>query len=298
MRRRLEYLPGYLKRGRNVFLPACLVFLFCASPAEAGPENRQRLVYEVYAGGIHAVQARLDMDLRKKGRYDLMLDAKTRGFLASLVPWEGTFESHGWILGDKSQHRPEQHKSTAYWRKEIDIKDYRYQKDGRFVSLSVTDEHGKKEERDLPPEVTDGTVDTLTAALEVFESYNKTGKCDGSSDVFDGKRRFKQVFRHAGEEQLEPTKYNIFKGKAAECTVEVVPVAGEWSKKPRGWMSIQEQGRERGMMPTVWIAQLNAHGPAVPVKIRVKTAYGTLFMHLAEYQSGDQLVVAEKRVKE
>ncbi len=268
------------------------------SAAHVAPENRQRLVYEVYAGGVHAVQARLDMDLRKKGRYDIMLEAKTRGFLASLVPWEGTFESHGWVLGQKSQYRPEQHKSTAYWRKEIDIKDYRYRKDGQFVSLSVTDEHGKAEERDLPPEVTDGTVDALTAALEVFEHYNKAGKCEGSSEVFDGKRRFRQIFRHEGEEQLEPTKYNIFKGKAAECTVEVVPVAGEWSKKPRGWLSIQEQGRERGLMPTIWIAQLNGSGPAVPVKIRVKTAYGTLFMHLAEYQSGDQLVVAEKRVKE
>ncbi|MCC6597543.1 MAG: DUF3108 domain-containing protein [Alphaproteobacteria bacterium] len=298
---------GILYRNVPCVLRAGLAILgmvgaLCAldiSAAQAGElENRQKLVYEVYAGGIHAVQAHLEMDLTRKGRYDLTLAAKTRGFLASLVPWEGTFESRGWVVGGEDGFRPEQHKSTAYWRDEIDIKDYRYKKDGHFISLTSIDEKGKSEERDLSPEVTDGTVDTLSATLQVLAAFNKTGKCEGESDVFDGKRRFRQIFRHTGEAQMEPTKYNIFKGKAAECTVEVVPVTGEWSKKPRGWLSIQEQGRERGMMPTLWIAQLHENGPAVPVKIRVKTAYGTLFMHLAEYQSGDQLVVAQKRVKD
>ena len=77
--------------------------------------------------------------------------------------------------------------------------------------------------------------------------------------------------------------------------MEIKPVAGGWSEKPRGWLSIQEQGRDRGMMPTVWLANVSDDGPAVPVKIRVKTAYGTLFMHLAQYETGGNMVVAEKR---
>ena len=63
-------------------------------------------------------------------------------------------------------------------------------------------------------------------------------------------------------------------------------------------MSIQEQGRERGTMPTVWLGKIAKNAPAIPVKIRVKTAYGTLFMHLAEYQNEGQIIVAEKRVTE
>jgi len=50
-------------------------------------------------------------------------------------------------------------------------------------------------------------------------------------------------------------------------------------------MSIQEQGRERGTMPTVWFAKVQEGQVAVPVKVRVKTDYGTLFMHLTDYQS-------------
>lgn len=49
-------------------------------------------------------------------------------------------------------------------------------------------------------------------------------------------------------------------------------------------MSIQEQGRERSTMPTIWFAKMAEGEPAVPVKIRVKTEYGALIMHLTHYK--------------
>ena len=70
-------------------------------------------------------------------------------------------------------------------------------------------------------------------------------------------------------------------------TVEVKPIAGRWYEKPRGWLSIQEQGRKLGTMPTVWFAQLKETATVVPVRVRVKTEYGTLFMHMTNYESGD-----------
>lgn len=274
---------------------ACLAFFTNAPDANAAAE-RQQLVFEVYAGGIHAVQAHLDMDLRKKNRYSIILDAHTRGFLGSLVPWEGTFESHG--RASKDTFKVEKHQSTTTWRGEDDIKEYLYNRDGSFKSLHIKEGEKPREKKDVKAEVTNQTTDVLTATLKVLEAYNKTGKCEGKAEVFDGKRRFEQAFMHQKNVTLTSSKYNIFEGDAAECTVQVTPINGEWSKKPRGWLSIQEQGRERGTMPTVWIGKLSEGGPAIPVKIRVKTAYGTLFMHLAEYKSADRELVAEKRVKD
>ncbi|HOO81526.1 MAG TPA: DUF3108 domain-containing protein [Alphaproteobacteria bacterium] len=276
---------------------ALLWLVSTADPASAGETLRQQLVYEVYAGGIHAVQAHMDIDLSKKNKYSLVLDAKTRGFLGSLIPWEGSFESYGWILKD-GKYQPERHQSTATWRNEADIKEYLYNKNGSFKSLRITDEHSAAELREVDDEVTNGTVDILSATLQVLDAYNEMETCAGESEIFDGKRRFKQIFRHEEAVTLTESKYNIYGGPAAKCTVEVVPVNGEWHKKPRGWMSIQEQGRAKGTMPTVWIAQVAENGPAVPVKIRVKTAYGTLFMHLAEYKSADTVLIAEKRMPE
>lgn len=194
--------------------------------------------------------------------------------------------------------RPEQHKSVATWRGEKQIKDYAYAQDGTFKSLTIDEHDQEPETPDIDKKITDGTTDSLTATLLVLQHYNKTGKCEGSSLVFDGKRSFEQNFSHEEDVQLTASKYNIYEGPAAKCTVEVVPKEGKWYEKPRGWLSIQEQGRNEGTMPTVWIAQLEENAPAIPVKVFVKTDYGGMFMHLAEYRGAEKTLVAEKRVRE
>jgi hypothetical protein len=285
-----------LQLSRKVSAASLFVSLafILSTPARADP-GLQTMVYEVYTGGLHAVQAQLDIDYRKPGRYDIVLDAHTRGFLGKLVPWQGTFETHGWDKGEEL--KPELHKSTAIWQNEPDIKEYLYGADGSFKSLKSTDDKVKDHIEDVPDELTQGTIDAMTAALLVMEKIAVDGKCEGESEVFDGKRRFKQVFVHQAAPYLQASRYNVYSGDSVECTVEVVPVAGEWHSKPRGWMSIQEQGRAKGTMPTVWFARLEENGPAVPVKIRVKTDYGTLFMHLAEYRAAGEIISAETRME-
>lgn len=269
-----------------------------ASNAAAVAQNSQVMTYEVYAGGINAVRATLDVNYKPDNRYDLSLVAQTKGFLAKLVPWEGSFATKGWRMGD-GKEQPELHKSTAVWREEEDFKEYYYTKDGKFEKLVVLEPGtpGPVTE-EVAPELTDGTTDALTATLQVMQNVAETGSCEGRDEVFDGKRRFALVFRHAADDMLTPTEYNVFEGRAARCEVEVVPVAGEWHKKPRGWMSIQEQGRDKGALPTVWMAKIDPNGPAVPVKIRVKTEYGVLFMHLINYQGDGKTVVAQALAEE
>lgn len=255
------------------------------------------MIYEVYAGGIHAVQAKLELDIKADNQYDVVLGAKTRGFLGKLAPWHGTFESHGWVVS-KDDYRPQIHKSTTTWRDETETKEYKYTKDRKFLGLITSDENSKPHKKDIDEALTDGTTDVLTAALMAMQDVGEGKDCNNSSEIFDGKRRYEMKFNHQGHEDLKASRYNIFEGPATKCTVEVKPVAGEWHKKPRGWMSIQEQGRERGTMPTIWMGRLSEDGPAVPIKILVKTKYGALFMHLAEYQKGKDIKVAEKRVRD
>lgn len=255
------------------------------------------MVYEVYAGGIHAVQAKLQINFIGDERYTLVLDAHTRGFLGKLAPWSGTFESYGWVAGDHD-YRPELHKSTTTWRDETEVKEYQYTKSRRFNGLLITDHDKPTYKKEIDDALTHGTTDVMTAALGTMQAVGDGKDCQGTSEVFDGKRRFEMKFNHQERVELESSRYNIYEGPAVKCTVEVVPIAGNWHKKPRGWMSIQEQGRKRGAMPTLWMGRISEDGPAVPVKILVKTAYGSLFMHLAEYRKGEDILVAEKRVKD
>lgn len=285
-----------LLRNR-VFTVSFALALLCAGgamaqgPAAADMRGMQVMTYEVYAGGINAVRAELNV-VNRADDYSLSLAARTKGFLGRMVPWEGTFETRGWNLQD-GKEQPELHKSTAIWRDEEDFKEYYYGKDGSFQKLIVLEPGmaGPATE-EIDPALTQGTTDALTATLRVMEKVAQSGVCEGRDEVFDGKRRFALVFSHEADEVLQATDYNVYEGQSARCAVEVQPVAGEWHKKPRGWMSIQEQGREKGKLPTVWMAKLDPNGPAVPVKIRVTTEYGVLFMHLVNYENAKQIITA------
>lgn len=257
-----------------------------ALPSFAADKQSQVMKYDVYAGGFHVVDAQLDVAFPKKDRYHLALGAKTQGFLADLAPWHGVFTSDGWHDLKTGYPQPEIHQSVTTWRDEEEIKTYKYNRDGTFREYSIKDPENDGSPRPVAPELTDDTTDALSATMIVMQNIAQRGTCTGSDKVFDGKRSYTMIFNEVKKVNLEKTRYNVYAGPAVQCTVEVKPGAGKWHEKPRGWMSIQEQGRERGTMPTVWFATMQEGGPAVPVKILVKTDYGALVMHLTGYDNG------------
>ncbi len=118
-----------------------------AFPAQA--EEKQRMRYDVYAGGIHAVEASLDVDLAAKDRYMLRLGAHTRGFLAKLAPWKGVFETQGWYDAKNDAPQPEIHFSDTTWKDENELTEFLYNKNGSFKEYRVTNE---TEKGPKPPE--------------------------------------------------------------------------------------------------------------------------------------------------
>ena len=294
---KVKYMNGkILLKALSLIL--CLLSIAAASPAQAA---KQSMFYDVYAGGIHVLEAKLDITMGG-GKYDIALSASTFGFLAKLVPWKGTFESNGWIMKDGTL-RPQLHRSEAFAGEEYDLKEYKYSREGKFLSYNeVQTEAGQPKKKGnrakkFDIKVTQGTTDALSATLEVLSKVGAGEKCDGSAEIFDGKRRFREIFTDVGADDLVASSYNVFSGSAAACEIQVEPLAGEWSKKPRGWMSIQDQGRQNGGLPTMWAGTLMDKGPALPVKIRIKTGYGTLMMHMSEYHAGDVALVSKKRQK-
>lgn len=261
---------------RNALLFSC-AFLVISAPAQAA----QKYTYKVYAGGIDAVRAYLSIEQTSKEHYDMTLDARTRGFLAKLAPWTGAFITKTRTVN--GAFKPLLHKSVSTWRGETEVKEYRYGKNGQFEELVITEGEQAPKKETVAAELTKDTTDVLSATLDMLAAFPKNAEnCTGQSEIFDGKRRFKMFFREQGKTMLQASRYNIYEGPATECTVEIEPAGGEWHEKPRGWLSIQEQGREKGTMPTIWIAKPDGQDIAIPVKVRVKTDYGTLFMHLAE----------------
>jgi len=265
------------------------VFLLCCAPVTVQAAPAQVMNYELYVGGINAATAQLDLILASN-RYDIRLFAETKGLLGKIVPWAGTFDTKGQEKG--VGFLPSLHSSRALTKNKDEVKTYKYGSSGAFLNYSQVENGKDRTPKKLDPALTQNTIDALTATLSLMQNVAARGECTGESEVFDGKRRFKMIFRDEGEDTLTANKYNIYAGPARRCSLEVVPQGGKWSDQPRGWMSIQEQGLEKGALPTFWLAQIEKNKPATLVKSQIKTDYGVFFAHLIRYRHGENDVKA------
>ena len=248
------------------------------------------MLYEVYGGGINAVSGEMEVRSIAPDRYNISFSAYTKGLLGRLAPWRGIFETNGW-QGKDGMGRPQWHRSVAIWRGEEELKEYRYNRKGDFLGYQVT-ENNETENKTRDAALTEGTMDVMTATLNAMKRVAQGQACDGESEIFDGSRRFTLIFRYDGDEDLKASRYNVYEGPSQRCIAEVKKGPGKWHDKPRGWISIQEQGRQRGGLPTIWFAKLSPNGAAIPVKVSVKSDYGAMFMHLIRYESGEKVLSA------
>jgi hypothetical protein len=264
------------------FLCFVAIAMNVANPAMAA--DKRIMTYDVYAGGIHALDATLTISTNSKG-YDVHLESKTHGLLGKLAPWSGVFQTQGQFAASGDIY-PIEHISQSTWKKETESKTFIYDGKGNFKSYRVTEGGKDTTPSNLDNSLTTETTDILSATLAMMRNFEKTPECKGDKLVFDGDRNFYLQFKDTKTENLQKNKYNIFDGEALFCTVEIKPHKGKWRKKPRGWLSIQEQGRQQNALPLIWFgkADNDEKSPYIPVKIRVKTNYGTLFMHLTSYR--------------
>lgn len=271
---------------------ACLlaIGITLSTPARA---ETQIMTYDVYAGGIHAMDAKLTLN-QTPSTYDIKLESQTAGFLKSLADWSGNYWTNG-VFTPSGKIYPKEHRSSSTWKDETEEKNYKYDGKGKFLSFRVTTTEKDKKKGDkvtdktpekIESELTKGSTDLLSATLKLLLALPKDRTCTGKEKIFDGDRSYFMVFKSTKIEKLEKSRYNMFGGDAVTCEVEVVPDKGKWRKKPRGWLSIQEQGRQKGALPTIWLGQMQDDKTYIPVKIRVKTDYGTLFLHLTSYKTG------------
>lgn len=251
-------------------------------PPETGAKNLE-LDYSVYAGGLRALSASLEMDLGKSA-YDVALEAQTQGFIGSLFPWKARYETTGRTEGQRL--KPVVHQVESTWKKSSNTVELAYDKRGVFKSKKETENsHAKPQSKDALAKsavIASDAVDVLTGTLQILRNVDMTHGCTAKSQVFDGKRRFNIIFTDKGLENLRANKYSRFEGQARKCEITVEPVAGFREKdKKRGWLAVQEHTRERSKLPTIWLAPLYQKGPIVPVRMEIASEYGSVVAHLS-----------------
>ena len=252
-----------------------LVFGLLAFPV-TGFTAPQALHYEIYAGGIHALSADLDIERGTKN-YHVTFNAKPYGVIGSLLPWGGVYDTKGQVV--KNDFVPTSFNKVSQWREDHDTDSFVY-KNGKLISQTERDETKKPVvTKNIPidPALTANSVDILTGTARLLKQADAGKACDFGTIVYDGRRRYTLQFRDKGTETLQASQYNSFSGPTKICEIEMIPIAG-FPKKPKGYYKIQEEARTRGQLPRVWIGQVS--GFHVPVKLMVKSEMGAVLIHL------------------
>lgn len=244
-------------------------------------ETLTRLKYSVYASGFHILDARIS--LKNNGNdYTSNIRAETVGMLKSLANWDGNYTTAGTLNGTKPV--PTWHEMQQGWKNDKKVTEIKWSAPGIVSKVQKKEGDRPFEVKDVDPKISKDALDMLSILYAFLKESDFENGCTNSYPGFDGKRRFKMVFTDKGKETLDKSRHSIWQGEARKCQIEVVPDGGAWRKKKRGWMAMQEQGRKKGKMPTLWLGKLDGLDHPMPVRVHVTTNYGSFLMHLTDYK--------------
>ena len=248
--------------------PAAALLLLCLSPAaHAQPVNAH---YAAYSTGLNVL--RLDAELAIGPRdYRVHLTYHSAGTVGALVRAERDTTVEGVFNGDRPT--PRRFYSFGHFRGRPRVTQIDYPK-GQ-PEIRALNPPNEEEREPVPPADQVGTIDSVSAMAQLVRQVNATGRCEGHSRTYDGRRLAELSARTAGREVLEQTSRSSFAGPALRCDFEGRQLAGFRLDSDRG----KAQRPRRG---TAWFAATTPGGPLIPVRIQFETDYiGNLTMYLA-----------------
>jgi hypothetical protein len=255
---------------------ACSYAALVAGPASAAP---LKLDYKIYAGGLEALSAVIEYGLNPSS-YVLDIEARTSGNIGALFPWTTHLHSNGRIVANAV--RPEKHVVESQWKDQKRSTTLAYDGAGGFLTKKVEPPPAEDNVEEVAPELTQNTVDLLSAVAGALKRIDDTGSCTGAQSVYDGRRRFEVKFADGGTATLEPSAYTSFSGATRKCEIRVEPGPGFWRKNQKRWFTQKD-----GSLPpiTVWAAPLGSDKRQVPVKIESVSPFGALVVQLVRVGS-------------
>jgi hypothetical protein len=144
--------------------------------------------------------------------------------------------------------------------------------------IAVIEPPAEKDDREeVPPDLRVDARDLAGAVLaglsRLTGNMDKNGGCAVREAVFDGRRRYNLVLAHLGQEFIKRNDYSPFSGPTLRCGVKIEKIAG-FRRKPLGmkWRKSDEA--------TLWVGQVFAKFPPVPVRIGMDTYFGGLRAYL------------------
>jgi len=235
-----------------------------------------RMTHSVYLGGLF--MGGVDTEIEQSpSNYAITTTAKTNENMSWMFSWVAKGATMGDITGIKV--KPVQHSHLSSWKGKDRGVDIKYSAGG-IVSYTVT---GKKSNNPnkytkLDPSAVHNSLDPMSMILAATLAFEKNNICEGSYPVFDGRRRYDVLLTDGGYRTFKKSNYSVFEGKAAGCKLDILEKGG--FKKNKDY----ELDKDTDVI--IWVAAPVPGGRIVPVRMQVKTGFGSLELHLERYQYG------------
>jgi hypothetical protein len=256
-------------------LPLGLLAAGESAAAQLGPVQAS---YTAYFSGLSIANVEASIDLGAEA-YRVAATMRTTGMLAMFVRGEQVTLVEGRVQPSATALplAPARFVTEGTWRSTL-----------RRVAMSWTGGQPEilslvpaamDEREPVPPELQRNTVDTLTALAALVRQAAASGRCDGTAQVFDGRRRSDFTATTEGMETLEAHRWSSFSGPALRCRFEGRQVAGFWKQGDR-----EEAAKPR--VGQAWFASPAPGLPMIPVRIESDSTWGTVYVHVTRAAPG------------
>jgi len=283
----------------RVFLLAVLAVVLPLSPAEAQkPRLRSSrtaarteptkipilppilTTYDIYVGGFHLVSSSIWFE-ELNDVYHVVVKAGTRGIWGRLFPWNTVLDARGAIKGDSL--KPKEFFTRDEWDRKPKVTKLHFDRTGDVVP--EFDPPNRDQNREIvTSEQRKGSLDPVTALLQMLAHVAVDKTCAIPVPVFDGKRRFDIKGRDVGEDYTDGDDYGVYSGNARLCAADFTMISGDWKDREhaRFWKKTEtESGREPFQ---IWLASPAQGIPELPVRLETGSIAGLVVVHLSSWR--------------
>lgn len=224
-------------------------------PAAVAQAETWSATYTLTAAGIAVMEATVRMDLGGT-HYRAESEVRTRGVAGAMVSGRQVTRVEGEWGPDGP--RPRRYVTEGQWRGQNRRVVMEYGPGGtpRVVAMEPP---SQEERHPVPPDLTRGTVDGLSAMAWLVREVRRTGQCAGERRVYDARQVTQITSRQMGVEA-------IAEGTALRCSLE--------SRVLAGWRLDRDPAEAMRPQPvTAWIAATQPGAPPVPVRVELASRW-------------------------
>jgi hypothetical protein len=251
-------------------------FWLALSPGVDAEERSLTAAYDIYTGGLQIVELDVALGLDASA-YGVEARLRTRGFYASLFPWEQVNRVEGQIAA--SGIAPQRFEQRGRFRGQQRSTEIAYRA-GMVEDVRVHPTGEDDYDREvLSVETVRDDLDPLSGIVLLTLRLERGGDCSGGYDGFDGRRRFRVDLSDQGREVIEAGGRPPRQARVCDF---VYRQTGGYARRVSWGPDRQREPR----LGRFWLAEALPGAPVIPVRMEMDNSWGRMIAHLRSVASG------------